>query len=104
MEPTIGRIVTYKLSKEDADQINRRRTDGNSIAERISEDNWSIGAQAHIGNTVNEGDEIPMIITAVHGENLVNGQVFLDGTDTYWALSRTKGDDVNQWDWPKMIK
>lgn len=104
MEPTIGRIVTYKLSEEDAKQINRRRTHGGSIAERIQEDKWPIGAQAHIGNTVSEGDKVPMIITAVHGDDLVNGQAILDGTDNFWVLSATKGDENREWNWPKMIK
>ena len=30
--PTIGRIVHYRLSEDDAAQINRRRTTGHSIA------------------------------------------------------------------------
>jgi hypothetical protein len=100
MKPTIGRIVIYKLSQEDADQINRRRTHGQSIAERIKEDKWPIGAQAHIGNEVQVGQQFPMIIVAVWSDTCVNGQVLLDGTDNYWALSRAPGDGEQQWHFP----
>lgn len=103
MTPTIGRIVNYKLSAEDAEQINRRRTHAKAIADRIKEDKWPIGAQAHIGNAVTAGQEFPMIIVAVWSETCVNGQVFLDGTDNYWALSRLSGDEEQQWKFPTRI-
>lgn len=111
-EPTIGRIVHYKLSAEDATQINRRRTNGESIAKRIKQEvvtlesgtvpQWPLGAQAHIGNVVAEGDVFPMLITRVwpndtHG---VNGQVFLDGNDALWATSVAEGDGPHQYQWP----
>jgi len=94
--PYIGQIVTYTLSGDDATQVNRRRTNGPSIAERIKQDKWPIGAQAHIGNEVQEGQSYPMIIVRVWSSSCVNGQVFLDGTDTLWALSVNKGveDDL----------
>ena len=47
MIPTVGRIVLYTLTEDDAEHINQRRM---------------IGAQAHIGNDVAEGYEFPMII------------------------------------------
>jgi hypothetical protein len=64
--PTIGRIVHYRLSADDAAQINRRRTSGVSIATRMKTFagavespavvyGWPEGAQAHIGNAVAEG-------------------------------------------------
>lgn len=104
MSPTIGRIVHYTLSATDAEQINRRRTNGTDIAARIEQDRWPIGAQAHIGNTANAGDVCPATITRVWGgqDNLVNLQVVLDGTDSFWATSRPEsaGPCPGTWTWP----
>jgi hypothetical protein len=106
MKPTRGRIVDYALSEQDVNEINRRRTDGQSIAARIKDEKWPIGAQAHIGNKVNVGDVFPMMIVAVWSDTCVNGQVFLDGNDCFWALSRNHASDFGpatggQWQWPK---
>ena len=92
MTPSIGRIVHYMLTDQDAEQINRRRTDGRSIADRIKEEKWPLGAQAHIGNAVKAGDVFPMVIVRVWPSDvgLVNGQVLLDGCDNYWATSRAQ--------------
>jgi hypothetical protein len=100
MNPTIGRIVHYKLTAEQAEQINRRRTNSHSIAERIKEDKWPIGAQAHIGNEAHEGQTYPMIVVVVWSGTTVNGQVILDGNDTFWATSSSQGDQNGQWQWP----
>ncbi len=114
--PTIGRVVHYCLHEDDAAQINRRRTTGASIAERMKQDVttpapppafvWPAGAQAHIGNVVKAGDVFPMIITAVWGttpESAVNGQVFLDGTDVLWVTSVTVGVGPRYWQWPSRV-
>lgn len=109
MQPTIGRIVVYKLTEQDAAQINRRRTSGLSIADRIKLDKWPTGAQAHIGNWANEGDEHPCIISRVwpheFGQDVpgINGQVFLDGNDTLWVTSAKEGDETGQWHWPARV-
>ena len=102
MEPTVGRIVHYRLSKRDAEQINRRRTDGASIAKRITAEKWPVGAQAHIGNTVREGDSLPLLIVAINSVTSINGQVFLDGNDTFWAISVSEGPEAGQWSWPEI--
>ena len=81
---TVGRLVLYKLSKEDAEAINRRRTNINNIAERFEKGEWPEGAQAHIGNEAHEGDLLPTIVVKVWENNMINGQVFLDGTDSLW--------------------
>ena len=99
-EATVGRIVHYKLSKDNAEEINRRRTTTNSIRDRIAESDWPIGAQAHIGNPVTEGQIVPAMVVAVWGGNTINLQCFLDGCDCYWALSRQPGDLPGQWSWP----
>ena len=103
--PSIGRIVHYRLSAQDVEQITRRRTSGGSIAERLRAvpPAWPAGAQAHIGNDVHEGDTFPMLIVRVWGpsaESAVNGQVFLDGNDVFWATSRTVGEQPGQFSWP----
>jgi hypothetical protein len=107
--PTIGRIVHYRLSADDATQINRRRTTGASIAERLKYGDdpqlkaWPAGAQAHIGNEAKEGDAYPMLIVRCWGDtatSAVNGQVMLDGNDTFWATSRMVGDAPGTFSWP----
>ena len=98
-EISVGRTVIYKLSAGDAAEINRRRTNSQSIADRIKEEKWPLGAQAHIGNEAREGAQYPMVIVAVWSANCVNGQVFLDGNDTFWALSRGRGETPGTWDW-----
>jgi hypothetical protein len=105
MTPTIGRIVIYTLTDQDAEQINRRRTTGPEIAARIASipREWPLGAQAHIGNTVEQGMSFPMLIVRTWGDDpgsAVQGQVFLDGNDTYWATSRVCGEHAGMWRWP----
>lgn len=103
MKVTIGRIVHYVLTQEDADQINRRRTNGASIAARIQDGKWPLGAQAHIGNTVTAGEVVPAMavgIFSVGDDPPVNLQAFLDGNDTYWATSRHEGTAPGTWHWP----
>ena len=115
----MGRIVRYVLGKEDAEQINRRRTTGEAIAARIGMrvilldgaplPGWPIGAQAHIGERVFEGDERPAMVVqsfidGLTGEDLVNLRVMLDGTDEYWARNVKASPVVSGlpgfWHWP----
>lgn len=112
--PTIGRIVHYRLSADDATQINRRRTTGASIAERMRVQvsqvetatpilGWPTGAQAHIGNEAKEGDTFPMLITKTWGDTAtaaVNGQAFLDGNDVLWVTSACVGEGPRSFSWP----
>jgi len=81
------------LNETDAEQINRRRTSSQEISTRIEAEKWPLGAQAHIGNAARAGDVCPMLIVRVWGNDdvsAVQGQVFLDGNDTFWATSRTQ--------------
>ena len=106
MTPTIGRVVHYRLSAEDVEQIMRRRTTGDSIRVRLhdaGEPRWPAGAQAHIGNPVSAGQTFPMMIVAVGAGPSVNGQVFLDGTDVLWVMDVTEGDDLGKWRWPERV-
>lgn len=109
---TIGTAIIYVLSASDAEAINRRRTNGGSIAERMkmciaapsskgAEDlagevhGWPAGAQAHIGNDVKEGMRFPGIVVrdwaeesgAAGIEAHPNLQVWLDGNDGLWVTS-----------------
>ncbi len=83
----VGDMVVYTITEEDAKEINRRRTNPVTIAERIDLKQWPLGAQAHIGNEAAVGDQYPMVITRKWSDACVNGQVFLDGTDTMWKTS-----------------
>ncbi|MBH1745210.1 hypothetical protein I5V28_05125 [Stenotrophomonas maltophilia] len=105
-KPSIGRIVHYALSDTDATRINARRTDGPSIQERLLEDAWPVGAQAHIGNKVAAGDVLPAMVVAVLPNGQVNAQVFLDGNDVLWVSSRDEaseesGSHPGRWHWPQ---
>src|SRR5213080_2305188 len=87
-KPSIGRIVHYRLSSLDVQQIDRRRTTRTSIADRVAQEKWPVGAQAHIGNPPYAGQVVPLLICRIWpdeygpGHSGVNGQVFLDGNDT----------------------
>ncbi|HEV2709132.1 MAG TPA: hypothetical protein VGU67_02865 [Edaphobacter sp.] len=116
MKPTVGRIVLYTLSADDAAQINRRRTSGTAIAERIRNNSvpfgtihisepipptWPLGAQAHIGNDAVEGDVVPLIVVRCWSETAVNGQALLDGNDQLWVISAVEGEGPRTWAWPR---
>jgi hypothetical protein len=98
MKPTIGRIVHYKLSQYDADQINRRRDDYSASVP------GNTGFQAHVGNRAEAGQVYPAQVVRVFDPEGDSGtsnlQVFLDGNDTFWATSRRTGDDEGTWAWP----
>lgn len=83
---TIGRIVHYRLNASDAEIINKRRT----------------ADSTEVGNNVGAGEASPAIVVRVNSSSgrSVNLQVFLDGNDSYWATSRTIGDEEGQWFWP----
>lgn len=92
--PGIGRIVHYCLTDDDAAAINRRREHRGGPVLGI----------AHVGNVAMEGDLLPMIIVATHGDHAgsaVNGQVFLDGNDTLWVTSVLVGEGPGRFAWPQ---
>jgi len=100
--PTIGQIVHYKLTAEDAEAINRRRrhADESRVVHQHT------GTVVHMGNPAESGDVYPLIITKVSATNAnedlaINGQVFLDGDDTLWVTSALQGSDNGQWVEPR---
>lgn len=107
MKPTTGRIVLYRLDQKNVDEITRRRTTGGAIADRIKDQRWPVGAQAHIGNPVAVGDIVPLVVVRVwpdeYGPGVpgINGQALLDGCDVLWVTSVGEGDGDGQWSWPR---
>jgi hypothetical protein len=69
--PSVGRIVLYTLTADDA---------------------------VRIGSSAREGQEFPMIITRADGR--VNGQVFPDGGHVLWVNTVGEGTSPGTWRWP----
>lgn len=105
--PTIGRIVHYMLSEADAENINRRRADRLAYQANPYNDprvaQKPTGFQVHHGNPATPGDVLPMLIVRVWNEDVVNGQVFLDGNDTLWVTSVSSGDGKRRWAYPPRV-
>jgi hypothetical protein len=105
--------VHYRLTTYEANAINRRRTNGESIKNRMDESPpaWPTGAQAHIGNTVVAGDTVSMTVVRVwhdvgkyqRGISVLNGQCLLDGNDQYWVTSVHEGEGPGTWSWPPKV-
>lgn len=102
---TIGRMVHYTLSETDAQQINARRTTPAGIQDQVVMGCWSIGAQAHIGNTARAGDVLPAVVVRVLPNDNVNARVLLDGTDVFWATTRPHAGAATpgHWHWPARV-
>jgi hypothetical protein len=100
VQPTIGQIVHYKLSEQDAESINVRRADYHAfkVGHNHPHEPGAPGATGHVGhvgNVVQAGDVYPAVVVRIFHPSMttINLQVFLDGNDTYWATSRTEGDE-----------
>lgn len=100
MKPSIGRIVHYTLSNQDAQAINKRRAD--FYHHRGTAGYADTGYIAHYGNEAREGDVYPAVIVRVW-DSSQNLKVLLDGSDDYWATSRTEGEGPNHWSWPPRV-
>lgn len=106
--PSVGRIVLYKLSEQDAEQINKRRSD---FAETLRESRKAgkpldSGYVAHIGNPAEAGQVFPAMVVRRWGDAptaSIQLQVSLDGNDTFWATSVNEGDGERQWSWPPRV-
>ena len=79
--PALGEMVLYRLSKKAVMQINKDRQSG-------------IGVR---GNLIKEGDTFAMMCTAHNVDGSINGQVFMDGNDHFWAVMVTHGTEPGQW-------
>ncbi len=91
-QPTIGRIVHYRLSAKDVESIRQLR--------------GAPSVQHLAGSPVAEGDVVPLTIVRVwpdlYGPGLpgVNGQALLDGRDSHWVTSAREGTGPGTWSWP----
>ena len=95
----IGLMVLYRLTSDEARATNMRREDARQNREKMREERP--GFQAHVGNHVNEGDRVPMLVTKVgvwDEQPAVNGQAFLDGNDSLWLTGIFEGDQPGQWE------
>lgn len=88
--PTLARMVHYTLNEADAESINTRR---------ISDEFPGMNS----GNRVEAGQDCAAVVVRVWSDSLVNLQVLLDGTDSYWATSRSEGDGQGHWHWPPRV-
>jgi hypothetical protein len=105
---SIGRTVLYTLNEDDAKAITKRRTD--FVEHRNSDGYADTGYVAHVGNQVRAGDVFPAVVIRVWGtpegpNNSANLKVLLDGTDDFWALSVSEGEQGEQrkWSWPPRV-
>lgn len=101
-KPSLGRVVHYRLSRADAQEINRRRK---RFADAPAQ-SW--GFLAPVGNHAAAGQMFPADIVRIFSDDpdettAVNLQVKLDGTDVLWVTSRTCGDEDGQWAWPARV-
>lgn len=94
MQPTLGRIVHYTLTQDDANTINRRRS-GRATRERVD---------VHtLGNFAEAGQTFPGVVVRASGGTTVNLQLMLDGADGLWLTSRTEGTKPGTWAWPPRV-
>lgn len=98
MQPSIGRIVHYKLTAADAEAVMRRR-------EGFVQEGWPATAQRHVGNPVSEGTIVPAIVVSqLTGDpSVVNAQALLDGNDSLWITSVHEGTEPGTWSWPPRV-
>ena len=76
IKPTVGRIVLYCMAQWDIDALTKQRAQtGGSF------------------NSVNVGDVLPGVVVNVFGHDCINIKVFMDGTDDYWATSRSVSEE-----------
>ncbi len=113
-QPTVGRIVLYRLTVDQAKAMNERREHAQLNREKMRAE--KPGFQAHIGNycaggvgeDVRTADVVPLLIVKVwpneYGDKPgVNGQAFLDGNDTLWVTSAKEGEGAGEWFWPPRV-
>lgn len=94
MHPSVGRIVHYTLSEQDAALIAARRAAQAFPAGIVGQH-----------NAVSPGDTYPAVVVRTFGGSAANLKVLLDGDDTYWATSRCEGqpDEQGCWIWPPRV-
>jgi len=81
---TAGRIVLYMISRENAEEVNRRH----------------IQNAGSVGQLLLGGEVVPAIVVWPHTDTNFNGQAFLDGNDSLWLTSVEEGVGPGKWYWP----
>lgn len=88
MNPSIGRIVHYRLSEQDkqriTEMVNRPTASGRSP----------------VMNPSSVGDTVAGIVVATWAESTANLHLLLDGEATLWVTSAKEGDQPGSWSWP----
>lgn len=74
MKPTIGRIVTYNTSAADREVMKQKLQ--------------------------NVQEKLPAVIVSVHGSEMVNLKVIMDGPGELWKTSVPPGESESCWQWP----
>lgn len=90
MQPSIGRIVHYRIGAGDVVAIANQRV--------------AAGRKDLVDhNVAREDDVYPAMVVRVFDPSVstANLQVFLDSGDSYWATSRTEGAGAGHWAWPE---
>lgn len=97
-DPTVGRVLLYKLSANDVARARGRNM---------------LDTQTTF-NAPYAGEIVPLVVVRVwpneypnNEEGLskagVNGQALLDGNFTLWITSAGEGDGNGQWRWPALV-
>lgn len=94
METRLGDTVLYRITQEDADQINRRRADAAANMPVIRHS--KTGYMAHYGLEVTAGHQLPAFIICIDNQ-VADLQVGLPGNDILWAPRRREGDGLGLW-------
>lgn len=103
-QPTIGRIVHYKLSSKDAESVNQRREDAANYRAnpynppRVAKK--PTGFVVHVGYQVEEGQVLPAMVVGTPESGNADLSVYLNGTDTLWSPEASEGDAPGCWSWP----
>jgi hypothetical protein len=121
VEPAVGQIVRYRLTREEVRRANRLRVE--YANHRRDHRERADGAQVHDGNQHAAGDVVPLMVVRVWSDQYqtdkflcrdylpetepewsfpasscgVNGQAFLDGSDVIWVTGAPEGDFNGGW-------
>ena len=109
-EPTIGRVVLYRVKPEDLERLEGALTMvGNRlIPAKLVRDGLKVDRLEWAGNIIRPGETFPMVVVRpwfapgqyALGVSVLNGHVLLDGPGTLWALSVAEGTEPGTWSWP----
>ena len=118
MRPTIGRIVHYRLTREDAESISHRRRSylhqhfrGNDVREAdivamtVTRDGITLAPDDAFDRAALAGELGPGAAYAAAAPRFeINAQAWLDGNDTFWVTSaKGPGTKLGEWSWPPRV-